>query len=200
VANIADTIAGILAELFVAVVALSVMYRLLAGRFLIPKREIVPPFHNGVIYRGDQPVRVCKSGPCWLRAGQRIVTSDMRPRPLQILNNDVIGSDNVIVRLSLDGEYHVMDPIQYLSANTKSADALYVLLRKVLSSSAREQQSLKIISASSVLCERAIKLIEPQAEKLGLELTRCEIWEAVPMGRVRSNSENDDPSSSELVH
>jgi regulator of protease activity HflC (stomatin/prohibitin superfamily) len=199
IAGMADIIVGVLVEIFVAVVALSVTYRLLAGRFLVPKREIIPPFHHGVIYRGDHPVRVCKSGSCWLRAGQRVVTSDMRPRPLQMLNNDVIGSDNGIVRLSVNGEYRVTDPIQYQSASMKSADALYVLLRKVLSSSARMQQSSVITSAPTALSEQAAVLIKPHAEKLGLELSHCDIWEAIPMGWVRSNGE-DDPSEPTLVH
>lgn len=133
-------------ELSMATIVGVIIYRALAGRFIIPKRHTVLPNQRGVIVQGESVVRVAGPGTAWLRPKQRIIMCDARPRPLQILGLEVIGADKGIVRLSLNGEFHLADPAVYYVRSTSANDAFFAVVRRALLITARNFTSSAIAS------------------------------------------------------
>ena len=49
------------------------LYRALAGRFLIPKREIALPYHRGVLIKKNGQTKVVEAGRRWVWPGERLI-------------------------------------------------------------------------------------------------------------------------------
>jgi hypothetical protein len=80
--SVPEIMLGVAVEAVMLAIVGGVIYRTLAGRFLVPKREVILPNQSGVIVQDERTVRVVGPGPCWIRPKQRIVLCDMRPRPI----------------------------------------------------------------------------------------------------------------------
>lgn len=173
-----DLITGILLDLSIFGFAVAVIYRVLGGKFLLPKRESVLPYQNGVIVRGDQVLRVVPPGACWVRPKERVVLCDIRPRPLEISNFEVFSGDGAIVRLNLSAEYKVSDPAVFMIASTHAADALVSQMRRVIVTSARVLDSATIMSAPDVLANKIVDQMPEPARKLGFSVSSVQVWDA----------------------
>lgn len=182
--SVPEIIGGVAVELGLAVLFGVTAYRLLAGRFLIPKREMVLPNQRGVIVQGDRQLRVVEPGRCWVRPGQKLILCDARPRKLQIEGFEVLSADASVLRLSIGGEYLISDPMTFLRGSSNAGDALYFELRRLLTVCAREQVSARITVSpdqfQQLILERANQAIEP----LGLKITALQIWNIFERGRI----------------
>jgi len=154
-----------------------VLYRLVAGKFLLPKREFVLPNQNGVLVKGEQFVRVLKPGSHWVRPKERILLCDMRPRNLEISNFEVFTSDEAIVRLNVSAEYKVSDPIVYLASSASAVDALASQFRRAIVTSARVLDSVTTLSAMEVLGKKLAEVMQEPASKLGFTISAIQVWD-----------------------
>ena len=73
---------GVLVESAIALGIGGLLYRAFAGRFLIPKRETVLPYHRAVLIKKSGETKVVGSGRRWVRPGEKLITCDARPRTL----------------------------------------------------------------------------------------------------------------------
>ena len=199
VESVAEIIAGVAVELGIVVIAGGVIYRFFAGRFLIPKREIILPNQRGVLVRGEEHIRVLEPGACWIRPKQKLLLCDVRPRTLQIEGFDVLSSDGAILRLSATGDYVVSDPLLFFKASGNARDAMYFELRKALTTCSREMAATVIhqTEGAKVLAERTAASASGASKRLGLEMTSLEIWEVYERGWNRSAP---DTFQAGLVH
>lgn len=187
--SVPEIIGGVAVELGLAVLFGVTAYRLLAGRFLIPKSEMVLPNQRGVIVQGDRQLRVVEPGRCWVRPGQKLILCDARPRKLQIEGFEVLSADGAVLRLSLAGEHVIADPMAFLRGSSNAGDALYFELRRLLTITAREQVGTRITASpegfQELIRERANQALEP----LGLKITTLQIWNIFERGRLQPEME-----------
>ena len=182
--SVGEIAMGVVVELGVAAIAGGVIYRFFAGRFLIPKREIILPGQRGVLVRGEEHIRVIEPGACWVRPRQKLLLFDVRSRTLQIEGFDVLSSDGAVLRLSATGNYVVSDPSLFFKASGNPRDAVYFELRKALTTCSREMTA-KVIHESGgaeVLAERTVSSASAVSKRLGLQVTSLEIWEVYERG------------------
>jgi regulator of protease activity HflC (stomatin/prohibitin superfamily) len=188
-----DLIIGVLVELSILSFAVAVLYRLMAGKFLFPKRESVLPYQSGVIVKGDQVMRIVSPGPCWIRPRERLVLCDIRPRPLELSNFEVFTNDGAIIRLNLSAEYKVSNPATFMVASTHAADALVSQMRRAIVSSARAIDSATLISAPDVLASRIANAMLEPATKFGFTVSSVQVWDAyIARGASGTTAESVD--------
>jgi hypothetical protein len=195
---------GIAVEAVLFAIFAGVVYRVFSGKFLIPKREVVLPNQLGVIVQGDVVVRVAAPGICWVRPKQKVVLIDARPRPLQMAGMEFLGSDSGIIRLSVSGEFRVGDAGIYYSSSSNANDALYVQMRRLLSTVARRQPAAATISTPDTFAGVVRAELQTEAEKLGLTLTRLDVWDTALMGFHRQTEPEtpgfEIPPSGGFIH
>jgi regulator of protease activity HflC (stomatin/prohibitin superfamily) len=194
---------GIVGALFVFVLFATGIYRLLAGRFILPKRQVILPNQTAVVVKGDRTIRVAGPGGCWVRPGQSLVPCDMRPRPLQMVALEVLTSDLGIVRISLNGSYKISDPATYYVSSAHTADEIHIQLRRIVSTSGRSLAKMTLINDPDSFATLIRDKLASEAAKLGLEVTELAIWESIDMGFVRYAKTEDAPpatSAGGLVH
>jgi hypothetical protein len=109
----------------------------------------------------------------------------MRPKPFQIAAQEVQAADDMLLRLSLGGEYLISDPAKFVSENSNSFDAFYLELRQALRTAAKEFDGHSIIAEQSALIARVKELTIPRGDQLGVELMHLDAWETTPIGWFR---------------
>jgi len=139
--------------------------------------------------QGDHPLRVVEPGGCWVRPGQKVVLCDIRPRKLQLEGFEVLTADNVLLRISLSGEYSVDDPIVYLQGSSNANNALYFELRRLLTTTAREQVSQRIMGAQDAFQLAILDRTNRAVQTLGLRIASLQIWNIFDAGRIHIPSE-----------
>ena len=193
--SVADIAIGTTVEVIVFTVIGAVTYRLFAGRFLIPKREIVLPYQRGVLVSGSKPTRNVEPGSCWVRPGYKLLLCDVRPRTLQAEHLEVLSSEGTSIWLSLSGEYRISDPNIFFKASANAGDALWFELRRTISSVCRQWSAAAISSAggAEALALRLLSNMRESSMKLGMQFLSLRVWEIVLGESVqRTFIEHDD--------
>ncbi len=177
--------AGVAIEVLIFALAGGILFRLW-GRFLpLPNRATVPAFHLGVVLRSGKVEHVRSSGSYWLTPGRSIILCDFRPRPFQVASQELLTADGMGIRVSLGGEYRIVDPGSFVTQNTDSFGAFYLEVRQSLRSAVGELNGHVALLNDGPITARMKELLVPRAAHLGLEMTQLEVWEAVPIGWVR---------------
>jgi hypothetical protein len=173
---------------FLLVLLAIVLSRVLTGR-VFPKREIILPNQRGVLVKNDEVVRVAGPGVCWVQPRQRLVLIDARPKPLQMTGVEVLGSDQAVVRLSLSAEYKVSDAAVNYTSSANASDALFVQLRRAINLAARQLSGSALAASPEQFSSRVFRDLAEPAARLGLEIVQMDIYEAVPLGFLRTQAE-----------
>ena len=174
--------AGITVEALIFAFAIGILYRLYARIIPTPQRAMVRAFEKGVILHGAKVEKVVGPGAYWISPKSLLVLCDMRPRPFQVQGQDLIAADQARLRISLGGEYRIVDPARFVSENSDAWGAFYLELRQSLRVAATELSNDSILGAQSPLTVRVRDLLVPRAAQLGLELTRLDVWEVILVG------------------
>ncbi len=161
----AEIAAGVTVELFLAALAIGLLYRVWGKIFAVPRRQSVLAFQQGVVLREGQVEKVLTPGTYWITPKRTLVICDMRPKPFQIPAQEMLTADGMGVRMSLGGEYRISDGALFLAESSDAFAALYL--------------------GQAPLTSRIKELLIPRATQLGVEMTKLEIWEAVPIGWLR---------------
>jgi regulator of protease activity HflC (stomatin/prohibitin superfamily) len=177
---------GAAVEIVLVGIAGGILYRVWGKFHPTPKRQIVPPFHSGVILLGGQAERVVGPGAYWISSKRTLVLCDMRAKPFQIPSQELVTADGVGVRISLGGEYSISDPLAFITESSDAFGALYLELRHALHGTVGELSGDAIIGGRAVLTDRIEELVIPRATQLGVKLTQLQVWEAVPLGRLQT--------------
>jgi regulator of protease activity HflC (stomatin/prohibitin superfamily) len=173
---------GVSVELILAAIALGVLYRFL-GRFVsLPHRQDILSFQRGVLLHGERVEKVLSPGTYWIKPKRTLMLCDMRPKPFQVLAQELTTADRMSVRIGLVGEYRVAAPESFLVQSSDSFGALYLDMKQALRTAASELDSETFLSGASPLVMRIRELLVPRSQQLGIELVQLEISESVPIG------------------
>jgi hypothetical protein len=194
----AEIAGGVLVELVVLGIAAAVLYRYLAGRFLIPKREIVLPQQRGVLVAGDRQLRTVEPGRCWVRPGQKLLLCDVRPRKLQLEGFEVLAADAAVLRLSIAGEYAITDPMAFLRCSGNPGDGVYFDLRRLLTTTARHKPALSITASPQLFAASVREALNHSVAANGITIQSLDIWDILQSGRIQSTVAV--MPASEIVH
>jgi regulator of protease activity HflC (stomatin/prohibitin superfamily) len=178
---------GAAVELFVAAAAIGVLYRLWGNALAvtIPRRQTVLEFQRSVVLFGNRTERVLEPGMHWVAPRRTVIVCDMRKRPFQIAEQDVISFDRMTMRLSLAGEYRVMDPSAFVLESNDAFGSFYLEVRQALRAAAAEFHSDVLMSADTPLATRIRELVLPKGVQLGVEITQLDVYETAPLGWAR---------------
>ena len=177
--------AGVAVEVLLFALAGGVLFRLWGHLLPLPRRNTIPAFHQGVILRHGKVEGVRGAGSFWLTPGRSIMLCDLRPRPFQVAAQELLAADGMGVRVSLGGEYRIVDPGAFVTQNTDSFGTFYLEVRQSLRSAVSELNGQTALMNDGPITARMKELLVPRAAHLGLEMTQLEVWEAVPIGWVR---------------
>jgi len=183
----AEIAIGVFVELFLAAIALGVLYRFFGHLLNLPQRQKVLFFQKGVVLQDGQVTRVLKPGNYWIRPSRTLILCDMRSKPFQITAQELLTADGMGVRISLGGEYRVAAPESFVVESSDAFGALYLDLRQALRTAAIEQNGDALLGENTLLLMRVKELIVPRSKQLGIELVQLDIWEIVPLGWLRQN-------------
>jgi regulator of protease activity HflC (stomatin/prohibitin superfamily) len=183
--NAAEIVVGALVELVFLTVVLAVLYRVGLWFSLVPKRQIVPEFQRCVVLRNGRVEKILEPGAHWVSLKGRLILCDARPTPFQ-LGQEMLTSDGLAVRVSLGGEYVVKDPASFVTESTDSFGVFFLELRQALRLAVGEIPSAKFLAGQAELPDRLRELLAPRGSQLGIELTRIEVLEAIPIGWLRA--------------
>jgi regulator of protease activity HflC (stomatin/prohibitin superfamily) len=184
-ASSTEVAVGVTVELFLAALALGLLYRVWGKIFAIPRRQTVLAFQQGAVLLEGRVEKVLKPGRYWITPKRTLVICDMRPKPFQILAQEMLTADGMGVRMSLSGEYRVSDSALFLAESSDAFGAFYLEIRQALHLALKEFDGESIFSGQALLTSRIKELLVPRATQLGIELTKLDVWEAVPVGMLR---------------
>ena len=177
--------AGSAVELFLAAMAVGLLYRVWGSMLPLPQKRVIPALHCGVILQPGRQSKVVQTGSHWIWPKQTLVPCDMRPKPFQVPSQELLTADGLGTRISLAGEYRIEDPALFVSENSDSFAALYLDLRQALHAAVRESEGAALFAQQDSLTARIKELLVPRAAQLGIQLTQLNIFEAMPVGWLR---------------
>jgi regulator of protease activity HflC (stomatin/prohibitin superfamily) len=181
----AEIAAGITVEVFLAAFAIGLLYRVWGRVFAVPQRQTVLSFQRGVVLRGGQVETVLEPGTYWITPKRTLLLCDMRSKPFQVSAQELLTTDGLGIRMSLGGEYRVVDPTLFLTQNSDAFGAFFLEVRHALHLAVGELNSDAILNERDTLIPRVKELLIPRAAQLGIEMTQLDVWEAVPTGWSR---------------
>jgi regulator of protease activity HflC (stomatin/prohibitin superfamily) len=181
----AEVAVGVTVELFLAALAVGLLYRVWGKIFRVPQRQTVLAFQQGVVLREGRVEKVLTPGTYWITPKRTLVICDMRSKPFQISAQEMLSADGMGVRMSLSGEYRISDSSLYLAESSDAFGAFYLEIRQAVHRAVKESDNEAIFGEQSLLTSRIKELLIPRATQLGIEMTKLEIWEAVPLGQLR---------------
>jgi regulator of protease activity HflC (stomatin/prohibitin superfamily) len=184
-AGLGEIAAGAAVELFLVIIALAVLYRVWGWFFQVPKRQVVQAFQRGVVLRESKVEKVLEPGAYWITPKRRLVLCDVRPVPFQVSAQELLTADGMGIRVSLAGEYRVVSPALFVSESSDSFATFYLELRQSLRIAAGEMSSQGFLSGQAQLTARMKELLLPREAQLGVEMTKLDVYEAVPLGWLR---------------
>lgn len=122
---------------------------------------------------------ICRKGPrFWLLLDH----SEANPRAVRhasyAIPNRFIGASYGrcdAVRVSLGGEYRILNPIPFVTASTDAFGAFYLKIRQALHAAVREVDSDAFLKGHSLVINRVRELPIPRAVQLGVEMTQLEV-------------------------
>jgi regulator of protease activity HflC (stomatin/prohibitin superfamily) len=182
VASATEVAVGVAVELVIFGIAGGVLFRLYGAIFSAPKLQTVVAFQVGVILLKGSVERIVEPGRYWISPKRTLVLCDMRPRPFQLAAQDLLTIDMLLVRISVSGEYQITDPARFVTASTNGFDALFLDLKQALRVAVAEAEAETLFRGESPMTPRVRELLVPRSAHLGLEVTKLEVWEALPLG------------------
>ena len=186
-ANVAEIAAGVAVELVVAAVALGVLYRMWGWFFPVPKRQTILAFQRGVLINGGQVEKVLSPGIHWITPKHTLLICDMRSKPFQVPGQELLTSDGMAVRVSLGGEYRIVDPALFVKESSDAFGAFYIELKQALHVAVSELKGEAFLAGEAQLVPRIRELLVPRGTNLGINLTLLEVFEAAPVGWLRED-------------
>ena len=172
---------GTAVEIVILSLALGVFYKMWGIVLGMPQRQKVLSFQEGIVMYGGDVERVLRAGNYWISSRKLVVLCDMRPRPFEVPVQYLNSAEGQLFRLSLSGEYRVVDSTSFVTTSSDAFGALFIEIKHALRLAAAEMNSDQILGEQGALAGRAKELVVPRSSQLGLELTQLSLWEIFPL-------------------
>lgn len=180
-----EIIVGTIVELFLAALALGLLYRVWGSLLPVPRMHNIIAFQRGVVVCEGQVEKVLGPGRHWVTPRRTLMLCDVRPAPFQVSAQELLTADGMAVRMSLGGEYRVVNPALFVTESSDSFGAFFLEVRRALRNAVGELESQNFFAGQALIPARMKELLIPKAAQLGLEMTQLEVGEAVPVGWLR---------------
>ena len=177
--------AGAAVEIIIIAIATALLYRVWAWFFAVPKRLIVQAFQKGVVLREGRVEKVLGPGAYWIIPKRRLLLCDVRPTPFELASQELLTADGLAIRVGLGGEYRIVNPGSFVTESSDAFGLYYLEVKQTLRVASGELSSQSILREQALLTARMKELLAPIAAQLGIEMTRLEVYEAVPVGWLR---------------
>ena len=176
-----------LATAFSCVVLFLVLLFRFFGRYLpVPRQLRVPPFKAGVFLLNDKPERVVPPGTYWVTPKRDILTCDTRSTSYKVQPEDFLTSDNFGLRISLTGQYRIVDPTAFLTASSNATSAFFLEVTQALRAATHELSGHNLSFARGTLPTQLQQLIGPMSAKYGITLESVDVEQFVPLGWLKA--------------
>nr|CAA9223021.1 hypothetical protein AVDCRST_MAG63-597 [uncultured Armatimonadetes bacterium] len=161
------------------------------GRYLtgLYTPVIVAEYEDGLLYENGKFERILEPGrhPVvrlpWLR--QEVRRVDTRRAPLTINGQEMLTADALSVRLNVAAEYRVTDAAVAVHTVADYAVALYTALQILLRDEVQARTLDQLLADRTALSAALLERGRPEAEALGLELTRVGVKDIILPGDVK---------------
>lgn len=156
--------------LFVAVAILAAAGLILRDRIRKRWRPIVVHEHSiGMLLRDGVRIRNLEPGRHRINGyRERVLIVGLRPRMLEVRGHEVLGSDGLAVKVSVDVKFQVVDPVQMLAAAEQDPD-----FHAPHMAGASAFELLRVRAAVAVrdaVARRDLAQLLDQREQVGLEV------------------------------
>jgi regulator of protease activity HflC (stomatin/prohibitin superfamily) len=164
----------------VAALAVSSLWRALVARVTIYEYE------RGLRYDHGRFTGVLDPGKhTILRRGTRIDTLDARPRLVNVPGQEVITADGVSIRVSLAGEFELVDPVVAVNEHGDYLAKLHVALQLALREVVATTEIDTLLEQRAAVGERLAEMTRDEAARLGLHLVRVDAKDFMFPGELR---------------
>jgi len=184
-----ENLAGAAVEVVIFGVAAGILYRVWRGASFLPQRKTLLPFNRGVVLQGERVVKVLEPGTHWISPTQSVISVDVRPRPFQTQQRELVTADHRGLVIRFNGEYKVVDPAMFILASTDGHAAFRLALEREISRATAESNRGEILDATVSPAERVRERIEPSACALGIALSHFEVSDLIPIDWSLRSSE-----------
>jgi regulator of protease activity HflC (stomatin/prohibitin superfamily) len=146
---------------------------------------VVFQYQRGLLFNRGLLKQVLNPGVYWTFSTRAITSIDMRLQPLNVPGQEILTSDGISLKISLAGEYQVVDPERYLVSSVNAGASLYLHAQQALRTATAEQTFEALLSARPALNLRVTELVSEQAAGLGLAVVRLEIRDLMLTGEIK---------------
>ncbi len=181
--NFTEVVVGVVVELVLIAIVLGVLYRIWGGVLKLPRRQSVQAFQRAVLHCDGRVERVLGPGSHWVSSKKSVFLCDVRPSPFEVPAQELLSADGVAVRVSLAGEYRIVDPACFVTESSDFFGTVYLEVRQALRTAVSDVTASEFSSSEAVIITRIKELVVPRAALLGIEITQLGAWEAISVGR-----------------
>jgi regulator of protease activity HflC (stomatin/prohibitin superfamily) len=165
-----------LANVIILAIIIFVVYRLfrwlkifIAGLFTV---VTIFEYQRGLHYRKGKIHRVVEAGRYWLFTRWDIIsTVDMRDTVLSLTNQEVVCTDNLVLRMSAAAIYRVADPVKAVQQTQNYFNSLYFEAQLALRECTAGLKVEEVLSKRNEISVRFVEHLAAQAKLIGLEIT-----------------------------
>jgi SPFH domain / Band 7 family len=102
-----------------------------------------------------------------------------------VQSQELMTGDGMGVRISLGGEYRVVNPTSFATESSDAFGVFFLKVRHAARVAVGELNSQNFLSGHLSLTDRMKELLVPKPSQLGIEMIQLEVSEAVPTGWLR---------------
>jgi hypothetical protein len=180
--SLAEIVAGAAVELVFIALAAGLLYRVWGWFFPVPRRQTVQAFQRGVLLKAGKLEKILTPGAYWITPKRTLLLCDVRPTPFQIQAQELAMGDGLGVRISLGYECRIVEPVAFVSGSSDAYGAFFLEVRQALRVAVGELTRNEFHAGETSLADRLNELLLPKAAHLGIEITKLDVWESVPIG------------------
>lgn len=142
----------------------------------LAKKITVWEYEQGLLYTDGKLTKSLPPGAHWIcPLMQSVVKVDMRERQLVVAGQELLSLDNVGLKLSIAGNYKVVDPKLATNKVDNYYSALYIALQLELREIISTLKIEELLEKRNQIGERLLEVCRPKAAELGLELVSANV-------------------------
>jgi regulator of protease activity HflC (stomatin/prohibitin superfamily) len=147
---------------------------------------IIYDYEKGLRYRNGQFLGVVNEGRYFsIRPFSSIERIDMRKTTLFVPAQEVFTKDKIFVKITLGGQYRIVDPIKARHLSAHSDTELYSRVQMILRDEMASFDLDEFLEKRKEVADRIEKIIQSTTEKLGLEVESIIIKDVIVPASIR---------------
>jgi regulator of protease activity HflC (stomatin/prohibitin superfamily) len=171
--------------LLVFLVVILLLAAIVVPRIARPRRIIIFEYQRGAVFVKGIFKEIVGPGRYWSTKTRQFHIVDTRLQGLNVAGQEVLTVDGLSLKITLAGEYRIVDPALYLLSSTVPASLLYQDAQQTLREAAAGLSFESILETRAAINARMLELLVPLASRLGLEVSRIELRDIILPGELK---------------